>query len=285
MRKLLKTIFSNSLSKSRKTSLRGLLPESLLDWYYYYSTDVFLISYPKCGRTWLRMMLGHILTSYFGVKSDNLLDLRAIARKNAAIPTIRTIHENNPHYSKPVEIKQDKSKYYNKKVIFLVRDPRDVMVSLYFHQSKRVKILKAFEGSLEDYIYQDVGSIDTIITYFNVWMSEGQRLKDFLFVRYEDMRRDPIKELKRVVDFIGLEQISEADIKKAVELSSFEKMRGMEKKGQLGTRILQPGDKKDEESFKTRKGKVGGYRDYLEQKEIDYLNKKLESLNELLGYK
>jgi hypothetical protein len=49
---------------------------------------------------------------------------------------------------------------------------------------------------------------------------------------------------------------------------------------------LKPGDKNDPESYKTRRGKVGGYIDYLSSEEIEYLNQKMKtSLSDIYNYK
>ena len=51
--------------------------------------------------------------------------------------------------------------------------------------------------------------------------------------------------------------------REALEFSRFENMQKLEAAGAFDSNILHPGDVRDPESFKVRRGKVGGYREYL----------------------
>ncbi|MFW6009253.1 MAG: sulfotransferase domain-containing protein, partial [archaeon] len=160
-----------------------------------------------------------------------------------------------------------------KKIIFLVRDPRDVVISLYFQMKKR---RDKFDGSLEDFIFRKKGSIDSIIKFYNIWKKNRGIPKDFLLIRYEDMHKDTKKELDKTLKFIGL-KVDDKLISEAVEFAKFDNMRKMEKKNKYNSSRLKPGEKNDIESYKTRKGKVGGYKDYLSEKQICYINEKIKN--------
>jgi len=104
-------------------------------------------------------------------------------------------------------------------------------------------------------------------------------------VRYEDIISDPISELDRVITFLELPGVKERTLTEAVEFASFKNMRKMEIEGIFQNGILNPADKADTDSYKTRKGRIGGYLDYLDQEEIDYLNKRIgEDLSPFFGY-
>src|SRR3989441_11411666 len=60
------------------------------------------------------------------------------------------------------------------------------------------------------------------------WLGRGEGKKDFFLVRYEDIPHDPIVELKKVSGILGIEPSSER-LARAVELSSAENMRALEK--------------------------------------------------------
>ena len=73
-------------------------------------------------------------------------------------------------------------------------------------------------------------------------------------------------------------------IAEAVESGQFERMHAAEHGANIGYR-LRPGDKSDPESFKTRRGIVGGYTDYLGDTEIEFLNQYIaENLHPEFGY-
>jgi hypothetical protein len=107
----------------------------------------------------------------------------------------------------------------------------------------------------------------------------------FFLIRYEDMKEDIFKETRRVLDYLGLSEIDNQIVQKAIEYSSFENMHRMESQATLQSHRLKPGDSNDPESYKTRRGNVGGYKDYLRAEDITYLNWKINNnLNISYGY-
>ena len=244
----------------------------------------FLISYPKCGRTWLRLLLGKALADHFCIETDDLLSLKHVARSREDIPRIRVVHEDNPDYKSPTELDAAKREFADKKVIFLVRDPRDVVVSIYYQQKYREDYPWEVPD-LSDFLRKERGSMATILAYYNTWMDNRSVPEDFLLVRYEDMQEDTLRELKRTVRFCGLGDIPEKTLRRAVEFARFDNMRSMEEDEEMDSGGLSPGDPENESSYKTRKGKVGGYREDLSAEDIAFLDDMIEDkLTPELGY-
>ena len=95
---------------------------SLKDWYRFIKTDVFIISFPKSGRTWLRVLIGKALRETFGLSGEDMLDTHRMTSA-AGILRSRFTHDRSSHgfnylYS---NLPADKSRYRNKKVISLCR--------------------------------------------------------------------------------------------------------------------------------------------------------------------
>ncbi len=278
-----------------RSRVRSLAPKELRRWIAHHNTDIYLISYPKCGRTWLRLMLGRAIAQHFSLPQDeDILFLRWRIRPSPHLPMITVVHEDRPMLKAPEELAASKVKFRDKKVIFLARDPRDVIVSSYFEMKKRGGIFgdnpyenrsAVFEGSLEEFIHRKDGGFDTLLQYYNIWAQNRDVPRGFLLVRYEDLKTDPERELRRVVDFLGLEVIQDSTLQEAVEYASFENMRRMEVEGKFRSGLLNPAVGTDQESYKTRKGKIGGYADYLSQEEIIELNQKIAGeLSSFYGY-
>jgi hypothetical protein len=272
-----------------------MVPDRLLRWYAHRNTDVYLISYPKCGRTWLRLMIGCALSRHFHLpETEDVLFIRSNRRYHPQAPRLMVIHDNRPMLRTPEELETSKTRYRTKRVIFLARDPRDVIVSSYFEMKNRGHLFgenpyekhsAVFDGSLSEFIQQRRGGFDTLLTYYNIWAQNRRIPKDFLLVRYEDMKANPAAELRRVLDFLGLQDISQGTIDEAVEFASFENMRKMESEGRFQSGILKPADQADQSSYKTRKGKTKGYVDHLSPVEIDALNQKMnQTLDPYFGY-
>jgi hypothetical protein len=70
----------------------------------------------------------------------------------------------------------------------------------------------------------------------------------------------------------------------ALEFSRFENMQKLEAAGVFDSKILHPGDVRDPESFKVRRGKVGGYREYLSAEDLEYAADALLKLDRRFGY-
>ena len=108
-----------------------------------------------------------------------------------------------------------------------------------------------------------------VIEYLNLWAREAPKCADFLLVRYEDMRADTAGTLERIVKFIGTPGTPE-HIQGAVEFASVENMRAMETGRTFwksGSRMVAK-DASNPDSFKVRKAKVGGYRDYFDDAQV-----------------
>jgi hypothetical protein len=235
--------------------------------------DVLLVSFAKSGRTWLRVMIGKAISDHFGLSGD-VLDIDYVVRRRPSIPIIVETHDGGTVRARVSDVVHPKTKYRDKKVLFMVRDPRDIVVSAYFQASKRKRV---FEGELSEFLRSPLGSIDTILAFYNTWARERTVSRAFHMVKYEDLHANPAFQLRGILDFIGLDEIQEASIQRAVEFASFENMRRLELEGEVGggRLVLRPADKDDLESYKTRRGKTGGYRDYLSEQDIAYLDDRI----------
>jgi len=260
--------------------------------------DVYLLSYPKCGRTWLTLQIGRAISQHYGLEVPNLLKLSTFGEQIPEVPHIRLTHDDQPHRKRPSELSTTREKLAGKKVILMVRDPRDVIVSYYHHKShreplrefwwfqgKRKETHSRFQGTLAEFLEQDIGGFDTLLRYYQVWLEARRTPKDFMLLRYEDMQADPARQLRRVLDFMGLSQITDAEVKEAVEYASFHNMRKIEAGEEVKSFKLKAGDVNDPNSYKVRRGKVGGYRDELTPDQIAQLERKMAAgLSAFYGY-
>jgi hypothetical protein len=61
-------------------------------------------------------------------------------------------------------------------------------------------------------------------------------------------------------------------------------MKKMEAASAFASKILQATDVGDPESFKVRRGKVGGFADYLAGADLTYANEAMRKLDSRFGY-
>lgn len=263
-------------------------------------SSTFVVSFPKCGRTWVRLMLGYVIRSHFQLPvplhSSDLLFPNVLAeRMPGVLPPIKFEHDDDAFFKQPGELTRGKGEYAGHKVVFLARDPRDVVVSAYFHKLKRRNfppIDKRFaphvgyEGDLTDFIREDRGSLRTIVEYYDIWERNRAAVAGFLSVRYEDLVRDTRGQFCGLLDFLGMRDVAAAVIDEAVAFASFDNMRRMEEEDAFGSALLKPTIPGDVDSYKTRRGKIGGYRDVLSAADVEYMNAviRASASTDLFGY-
>ena len=226
-----------------------------------------LVSYPKCGRTWLRLLIGKTLQFEYpklsGLPDEDLFDLVTLSKKYKVIPSLEASHDGKPWEKSRLVFNRDK--YRGTSVLFLIRDPRDVMVSFYQHCTHRVKKDHPlhFDGDLTSFITREIGGLNSLLNFYVLWAanmtSEPGRYKA---VRYENLQAACPSVLMSVMYYLGV-RASKHNVKKAVDYCSFANMKRLERAGTVKSKRLQPLRKGDPESYKVRKGKVGGYKDYM----------------------
>jgi Sulfotransferase domain len=234
--------------------------------------NAYIVSYPKCGRTWVRMMIGKYL---LGDRPGDPLEIFDLTKAEPGIPTIEFTHDDYPQLKPCDRLFPDKSIYQGKRVVLLVRDPRDVLVSYYFQYTRRGAKERAndaqFDGTISDFIRQDIGALKSIVAFYNIWVRNRTVPKSFHLLRYEALHHDPANELRTLIDFLGLPDFGASARDDAIKFAKFENMRRLEETGALRNNRLRPTVAGDPEAFKVRRGIVGGYRNYLDAADIDYV--------------
>jgi hypothetical protein len=248
------------------------------------AADVVVVSFGKSGRTWLRVMLSRFYQVRHGLSEKLLIGFDNFHLRNSAIPRIFFTHDN---YTRDFTGNGDnKADYYGKRVVLLVRHPVDVAVSQYhqwkFRMRPNKKALNDYPAHgvdvpIFDFVASERAGLEKAIDFLNEWARELPRLDRLLIVRYEDMRADPAKELGRIAEFMGTPGTDE-QIAEAVRFASFENMRKLEEKSTFwlaGGRLVAR-DKGNVDSFKTRRGKVGGWRDYFSAEEAAEIARRVD---------
>lgn len=230
--------------------------------------DAFLVSYPKSGRTWLRYLLSCYfaesaglgfepdLTSTFRVlpnfDRDPVRGIGAFAGRtgDGALPFILVSH-----------LPYRERLFLDRPVLFLVRDPRDVIVSAYFHATRHKK---SFSGGMAAFLDEPKYGMAALTGYLNGW-AEGLTGRRHHLISYETMLAEPMVTVAGLLSFLGVEP--QPDIAaRAVAAARFDRMRDKERDGGI------PGhdyDRNDDQSMRMRSGKAGGFGEWLSPGQAD----------------
>jgi len=224
--------------------------------------DAFLISYPKSGRTWLR----YLLSCYFAERAELGFqpDLESMFRvlPNFDLDPVRGIGAFAGEKRRDLmplvlvsHLTYKNGLFRNLPVILLVRDPRDVIVSAYFHATRHKKV---FSGDIGSFLDDPTYGLPALTRFLNSW-AEGLRGRRHLLVSYELMLREPATTVAAVLDFLGAE-IRDDAMYRAIEAAQFDRMRARERDQGI------PGhdyDRNDTLSLRMRSGKAGGFAEWL----------------------
>jgi hypothetical protein len=200
--------------------------------------DIFLVSFPKSGNTWTRFLLANLR---FPNEPATWANINRLIPDPTGTPKKDFDRMPRPRIIKSHECFDPRYP----RVVYIVRDPRDVVVSQYHYHRKIRKI-------------EDDSPIEKFVTRFlagetcphgswgqnvSTWLYTSEGNSRFLLLRYEDLVADTARELAKVATFLHLDA-GPQQIAQAVERSSADQMRKLEK-AQPNKNELMKGSRKD----------------------------------------
>jgi len=239
--------------------------------------DTFVVSYFRSGSTWSRFLLGNFIHQDEPVTFANVGRLVPEIygfpdRVLRTLPRVMKSHECfDPRYPR---------------VIYIVRDPRDVAVSFYYYNLK-VRVIPdgyAIEEFVDRFIAAKVvGYADRVGCWEDhvlSWLRLRQGKAGFRLIRYEDLLANPSKELRQLAPLLGIDPNPER-IDRAVQLSSAANMRSLEQK--QSKEWVTTKDTRKDIPF-VRDAKAGGWRSKLPPTCVNRIEQAWGTTMEELGY-
>lgn len=252
-------------------------------------SDLLVISIPKSGRTWLRTFL----CAYFCKVRGYEFTLHPERYGDDAIPRVIYSHDLFEHRTKGRLWDRLRGKYLvparelrRARILLLARDPRDTFVSLYLQMTRRDPGTRDrfAQKSISQMLRDRRFGIGRIVATMNHWLAEFSGRPGFSLLRYESLRLDPAEHFRDILALLTKSDIDMSIFQAAIEFSDFSNMQKLEAAGAFDSKILRARDVADPESFKVRRGKVGGYKDYLSSKDLQYAADTLAKLEARFGY-
>ncbi len=236
--------------------------------------DVSVIAHPKSGSTWLRFQLTRLYQRKHGLDVSVIPDVERLHLLDPAIPQL---YMAGYEFMKRVLAKPaPQAELETKACVFLLRHPIDVTVSLYFHIQKHAeRERKLFndwpmdlsQTSMMDFITTSPWGLMEAIGFYNNCLRHAEAMNRAYVIRYEDMLQHGFESLSGIASFIG-HPVTADDVREAVDFTSFERLREAELKNTFKTPRLNAANPSDPNSFKVRRAKLNGYRDYFDADQI-----------------
>jgi estrone sulfotransferase len=229
--------------------------------------DVLLASFPRSGNTWVRCIIVNMAA--FQLKFKDEVTFHKIF---STIPFARGVgikkskREQSALFESSIPfIVKTHTPYLKKykRAIYIMRDPRDALVSLYFFNNFFV-CKKSPNMNFSDFSRK---MIEGWCRHVKSWEGHWD-----LLIKYEDLKRNPENEAQKIVLFLGM-QIKKGEIKKSVKKASFDEMKKLQQdllKEHFG-KVM-----KSDRYFHVRKGEVGQWKKYFSKEDLDFYRKIIE---------
>ncbi|XP_046333710.2 sulfotransferase 1C2-like [Haliotis rufescens] len=218
--------------------------------------DVIIAAYPKCGTHWLWEIVTMLRAgnSEYHKKSKEIamLGMPKFERANE-LPSPRVLNSHLHFCHLPEKLVEKRIK-----TIFIMRNPKDVSVS-YFNHVNGLKEIFHFDGTYSEYLDLFLeGKVPGggYADYVKDWQQAKQDNPDlpFLTLFYENLKKDPVKNIKTVAEFIG-ESVTDELCEQIAEACSFKKLKVAD------TEVKE--EMADPTHIIYRKGEVGDWKNWI----------------------
>jgi hypothetical protein len=234
------------------------------------SGDICYTSYPKSGSTWLAFILV-LIVGKGESPSDSTLRSRlhwvessfTYPRSKKELDSLPSPRIFKSHMPYPMALGGDPVKNPCK-YIYIARNPKDVVVSYYFFESGKSwsgLYSGPWEHWLQMFLEGKVQRGDWFDHVLSWW--KHRSAENLLFLKYEDLRRDPGGQLKRIAQYLEY-PLDEEVLGSILERTSFDKMKE--------DRFSNMHEIMEFHSF-FRKGQIGSWKDLFTVAQNDYFDR------------
>lgn len=180
--------------------------------------DLWLVSFPKSGNTWMRFILGNIMIKYCEKNTKMTFNNMQNIIPDIYIDNGFSLDLGFSSFPRIIKTHENYNKNYHK-AIYMVRDPKDVMVSYYhFLKDGHKKNIINFSEFLKDKNF----GLEKWCKNVKSWHKKAN-----ILIKFENLKISPEKEIKKIITFLNLE-IKDNIILESIYESNFKKMKEME---------------------------------------------------------
>lgn len=181
--------------------------------------DIYIVEFPKSGVTWLSFIMANIL-----LKKQEINEQVTFYNIHKYIPDVHHLRGSEINDSGDYRFIKSHATYnpYYYLVVYLLRNPVDVMVSYYNFERD-----KGHDVSFDSFVRSEQYGISAWCKHVNGWLNNEDIPQRISLVRYEDLRNNTYQEIKNLTSNLGM-NISDNIVKDAIELSNLENMKKSE---------------------------------------------------------
>ncbi|KAI7744793.1 hypothetical protein M8C21_008521 [Ambrosia artemisiifolia] len=243
-----------------------------------HTTDIFLATFPKAGTTWLKSLMFSTLNRHHHAFSDHplhhhgpqsafpILDVESypitdFTTNFSDVPRLFNTHF--PYTLLPACM--DACKF-----VYVCRDPKDVLISKWHFVSKLRskdlppltldKAIELFQQGVSEY-----GPFwEHVLSY---WRASLESPDKILFLKYEELKKQPEVEVKKLAAFMGkpftMEEEKKGVVGEIVKLCSFKNLSNLEVNKTGVDKFANVAVIETKNFF--RKGEIGDWKNYLSE--------------------
>lgn len=239
--------------------------------------DLWIVEFPKSGITWMSFIIANTMSLMRNDKGNvNMFNFHDYVQ---SIHMGRSLGEPVlwPYYRVITSHSRVNRKY--NKVLYLIRDPRNVMLSYY----NMTIGLGWWKGSFGEFIRHKRLGIRSWFDHVHGWMCKSKHFNKMYYLKYEDLRANTKKSVTDIYDFLGL-YVNDVVIEEAIERSSLSNMKKLEKK-QEEMDLRKKTEKFNNGNYKfVGRGSIEGKKNDFSDSDYDYIVDVAEEYGKFFGY-
>ncbi|XP_066302017.1 sulfotransferase 6B1-like [Branchiostoma lanceolatum] len=247
--------------------------------------DIVLVAFPKAGSNWILEIVNKILVTSGKIdisSSDDMIAMgklefqysheprpRHVMLQECASPRVILTHLSPDTAPPGISHPQNKVK-----IIVVMRNPKDTAVSYFHFEQKR----RSMDGrkplpSWDEYSQLFLAGKHTYGCFFDHVLGWWQKHDDphFLFLKYEDMKKDLPSAVKTVAEFLQV-KMDDASIESIAHACTFSNMKGTLDNSRFYDRAVL-----------ARKGRVGDWKTMFTDEQSKFFDQKFKTKLEGTG--
>ena len=230
---------------------------------------IHIVSYPKSGRTWLRLLISRYLVDCVSEGCQDIEKFNVLCRRSGLPEIVFTHAGSDLIYRRTLRNSSGLPKVFKRgKVLFLTRNVEDTLVSA-FYQAKYRKGL--FQGEFSEFIRDDAFGLKRILRFHAFWSAHHGQCGEFHTISYEQLHEDTYTVLSEVLKFLGIDDQEGWAIRSAIAFCDFDNLQMLERQGAFSKGPFQARDTRRIETYKFRSGTIGNYKRYLSDRDMEFV--------------